>query len=150
MPKFNILKISKRDYLQVNILKGLCPQGSISYVEVKNVNSAGGAGLTKSTVTRVMMKSSSFFCTASFRSETKVTLKTGMWKRPFRQPLPLPLTKNEKTTTDNFFNFCGSVACLLLHFIILRKQKPSFTAITLPTSFELNVLNYSVFLFLRY
>ena len=45
------------------------------------------------------------------------------------QPLPLPhlsislpLTKNEKTTVDNFFNFCGSVACLLLHFIILRRQ----------------------------
>ena len=60
-------------------------------------------------------------------------------------PLPLPLTKNEKTTVDNFFNFCGSVACLLLHFIILRKQKPSFIAITLPTSLELIVLNYSVF-----
>ena len=46
------------------------------------------------------------------------------------QPLPLPLTKNEKTTVDIFFNFCGSVAYLLLHFIILRKQKPSFIAIT--------------------
>ena len=65
-------------------------------------------------------------------------------------PLPLPLTKNEKTTVDNFFNFCGSVACLLLHFIILKKQKPSFIAITLPTSLELIVSNYSVFLFLRY
>ena len=65
-------------------------------------------------------------------------------------PLPLPLTKNKKTTVDNFFNFCGSVACLLLHFIILRGQKPSFIAITLPTSLELIVLNYSVFLFLRY
>ena len=58
--------------------------------------------------------------------------------------LPLPLTKNEKTTVDNFFNFCGSVACLLLFFII------SFIAITLPTSLELIVPNYSVFLFLRY
>ena len=48
-------------------------------------------------------------------------------------PLPLPLTKSEKTTVDNLFNFCGSVACLLLHFIILRRQKPSFIAITLPT-----------------
>ena len=65
-------------------------------------------------------------------------------------PLPLPPTKNEKTTVDNFFNFCWSVACLLLHFIILRKPKPSFTAITLPTSLELIVSNYSVFLFLRY
>ena len=68
-------------------------------------------------------------------------------------PLPhlsLPLTKNEKTTVDNFFNFCGSVACLLLHFIILRKQKPLFVAITLPTSLELIVPNYSVFLLLRY
>ena len=66
------------------------------------------------------------------------------------QPLPLPLTKNEKTTVDDFFNFCGSVACLLLHFIILRRQKPSFIAITLPTSLELIVSNYSVFLFHRY
>ena len=62
-------------------------------------------------------------------------------------PLLLPLTKNEKLTVDNFFSFCESVACLLLHFIILRKQKPSFIAITgtLPTSLELIVLNYSVF-----
>ena len=68
------------------------------------------------------------------------------------QTLPLLLipTKNEKTTVDNFFNFCGFVACLLLHFINLRKQKPSFTAITLPTSLELIVSNYSVFVFLRY
>ena len=63
-------------------------------------------------------------------------------------PLPLPLTKNEKTTFDNFFNFCGSVAFLLLHFIILKKQKPSFIVITLPTSLELIVLNYSVFFFI--
>ena len=65
-------------------------------------------------------------------------------------PLPLPLTKNEKTIVDDFFNFCRSVACLLLHFIILRRQKPSFIAITLPTSLELIVSNYSVFLFHRY
>ena len=65
-------------------------------------------------------------------------------------PLSLPPTKNEKTTVGNFFNFCGSVACLLLHFIILRKQKTSFIAITLPTSLELIVSNYSVFVFLRY
>ena len=50
--------------------------------------------------------------------------------------LPLPLTKYEKTTVDNFFNFCGSVACLFLHFIILRGQKSSFIAITLSTSLE--------------
>ena len=66
------------------------------------------------------------------------------------QPLPLPPTKNEKTTVDNFLNFCGSVVCLLLHFIILRRQKPSFIAITLPTSLKLIVANYSMFLFLRY
>ena len=52
------------------------------------------------------------------------------------QPLPLsllllPLTKNKKTTVDNFFNFCGSVACLLLHFIILREQKPLFSCLSL-------------------
>ena len=38
-------------------------------------------------------------------------------------PLPFPPTKNEKTTIDNFFfNFCGSLACFLLYFIILRRQ----------------------------
>ena len=61
--------------------------------------------------------------------------------------LPLPPTKNEKMIVDNFFNFCGSVACLLLHFIILRGQEPSFIAITLPTSLELTVPNYSVFFY---
>ena len=64
--------------------------------------------------------------------------------------LPLPPTKNEKTTVDNFFNFCGSVACHLLHFIILRGQKPSFIAITLPTLLKLIVPNYSVLLLFRY
>ena len=65
-------------------------------------------------------------------------------------PLPLPPTQNVKTTVHNFFNFCGSVTCLLLHFIILRGQKPSFIAITLPTLLELIVPNYSVFLLFRY
>ena len=65
-------------------------------------------------------------------------------------PLPLPLTKSEKTTVDNFFYFCESVSCLLLHFIILRRQKSSYIAITLPTSLELIVPNYSVFLLFRY
>ena len=49
------------------------------------------------------------------------------------QTLLLPPTKNEKTTVDNFFCFGNFVTCLLLHFIFLRKQKPSFTAITLPS-----------------
>ena len=63
----------------------------------------------------------------------------------------LSSTKNEKTTIDNFFNFCGSVACLL-HFIILREQKPLFiaTCITLSASLELIVPNHSVFLLFRY
>ena len=66
-------------------------------------------------------------------------------------PLPLPLTKNEKTTVDNFFfNCCESVACVLINFIILRRQKPSYIAITLPTSLELIVPKYSVFLLFRY
>ena len=56
--------------------------------------------------------------------------------------------KNEKTTVDNFFKFYGSVACFLLHFIILRRQKSSFIALTHPTSIELIVPSYSVFLFL--
>jgi len=47
-----------------------------------------------------------------------------MWKRLFRQPLPLPLTKNEKTTVDlgstNFamdasYAFSPSLALLMLH-----------------------------------
>ena len=58
--------------------------------------------------------------------------------------------KTKKLPLTIFFNFCGFVACLLLHFIILKKQKPSFTAITLPTSLKLIVLNYSVFVFRRY
>ena len=75
-----------------------------------------------------------------------------MWKRLFCEslPLPLPLTKNEITTVDNFLNFCGSVACLLLDFIILRRQKSPYIAITLPTSLKLIVPNYYEFLFLRY
>ena len=66
------------------------------------------------------------------------------------QPRPIPPTKNVKTTVDNFFNFCGSVACLLLHFIIVRRQKPSFIALTLSTSLELIVPNYFVLLLFRY
>ena len=57
---------------------------------------------------------------------------------------------NKKRPLIIFFNFCESVACLLLHFIILRGQKSLFIAITLPTSLELIVPNYFVFLFLRY
>ena len=56
--------------------------------------------------------------------------------------------KTKKRPLTILFNFCGSVPCLLLHFIILTRQKPSFIATTLPTSLELIVLNYSVFLFL--
>ena len=56
--------------------------------------------------------------------------------------------QTKKRPLTIFFYFCGSVACLLLHFIILRRQKPSFIAITLPTSLELIVSNYSVFFFL--
>ena len=77
------------------------------------------------------------------------TLKSRNVEAVIFQPLPLPLTKNNKTTVDNFFNFCGSVA-FLLHFIILKRQKPSFIAITLPTSLDLIVPNYSMFLFLRH
>ena len=70
----------------------------------------------------------------SLLSTNDIVFGAGMWKRLFRQPLrfphlllPRPLTRNEKTTIDidNFFNFCGSVTCLLLHFIILRGQKLS-------------------------
>ena len=57
--------------------------------------------------------------------------------------------KNEKTTLTIFLNFCRSVACLL-HFIMLKGQKPSSIAITLPTSLEIIVPNYSVFLLFGY
>ena len=68
----------------------------------------------------------------------------------FLRRIAEPINKKRKNDVDNFFNFCGSVACLLL-FIILKRQKPSFVAnITLPTSLELIVSNYSVFLFHRY
>ena len=32
--------------------------------------------------------------------------------------------KKRKRSLTIFFNFCGSVTCLFLHFIILRRQKP--------------------------
>ena len=64
-------------------------------------------------------------------------------------PLPLPPAKSEKTTVDNFINFCGTVACLL-HFIIFRGQKSSFIAITLATLLKLIIPNYSAFLLFRY
>ena len=94
----------------------------------------------------------------------KEELKPGMWKRLFFKRFRFHTyrfrfhfhrfrfhqQKTKKRPLTIFFNFCGSVACLLLHFIILRKPKPSFIAITLPTSLKLIVSNYSVFLFLRY
>ena len=46
---------------------------------------------------------------------------------------------NKKRQNDRrqiFLNFCGSIACLLLHFIILRRQKPLFIAITLCTLYN--------------
>ena len=92
---------------------------------------------------------------------SKFALKAGMWKRLFfkrfrfrfhtyRFRFRFHQQKTKKRPLTIFFNFCGFVACLLLHFIILRKPKPSFIAITLPTSLKLIVSNYSVFLFLRY
>ena len=87
-------------------------------------------------------------------------LKPGMWKRLFFKRFRFHTyrfrfhrfhqQKTKKRPLIIFFNFCGSVACLLLHFIILRKQKPSFIVITLSTLLELIVSNYSVFVFLRY
>ena len=81
-------------------------------------------------------------------------LVPGMWKRlffdRFRFRFRFYQQKTIKRPLTIFLNFCGSVACLLLHFIILRGQKPSFIAITLPTSLELIVPNYSVFLLFRY
>ena len=63
----------------------------------------------------------------TFILKTKNIIRTRDVKVVIFQPLPhlslsLPPTKNEKTTVDNFFNFCESVTCLLLHFIILRGQ----------------------------
>ena len=56
--------------------------------------------------------------------------------------------KTKKRPLTFFKNFCGSVACLLLHFIILRKQKSLLIAITLPTSLQLILPKYSAFFFL--
>ena len=73
-----------------------------------------------------------------------VNILPGMWKRLFRQPLPL--TKNEKRTVDNFFNFlwvCG-LPSSTLHRFEDTKTHP-YIAITLPTSLELIFPNYSVF-----
>ena len=95
---------------------------------------------------------------------THFNLESGMWKRLFFKRFRFRFhtyrfrfhrfrfhqQQTKKRPLTIFFNFCGSVACLLLHFIILRKPKPSFIAITLPTSLKLIVSNYSVFLFLRY
>ena len=66
----------------------------------------------------------------------------------FRPPsIPLPPTKSEKTTVDNFLNFCGSsLPSTVYHF----EGKNPFIAITLFTSLELIVPNYSVFLLFRY
>ena len=44
-----------------------------------------------------------------------------MWKRLFFNCFPLPLTKNEKTHVDNFFNFCWSVPAFYT-FIIVRDR----------------------------
>ena len=80
----------------------------------------------------------------------RAALYSGMWKRLFLKRFRFHQQKTKKRPLTIFSNFCGSVACLLLHFIILRTQKPSFIATTLPTSLELIILNYSVLLFLRY
>ena len=101
------------------------------------------------------LRSPSLFCVKLFLS----LFSPGMWKRLFFKRFRFHTycfrfrfhqQKTKKRPLTIFFNFCGSVACLLLHFIILRKQKPSFIAITLPTSLKLIVSNYSVFVFLRY
>ena len=55
-------------------------------------------------------------------------------------PIASTNKKRENDRLQFFFYFCGSVPCLL-HFIILRRQRPSFIAITLPTSLELIVPN---------
>ena len=66
----------------------------------------------------------------------------GMWKRLFFRRFRFHTyrfrfhrfrfhqQKTKKRPFTIFFNFCGPVACLLLHFIILRRQKPSFIAIS--------------------
>ena len=104
------------------------------------------------------LKSLQHFLNNLFRSEKKIMsmlLAAGMWKwlffKRFRfrfhtyrfrfrfHRFSFHQQKTKKQSLTIFFNFCGFVACLLLHFIILRKRKPSFTAITLPTSLELIV-----------
>ena len=129
------------------------------------------ANFSRYTLTRLIVKVHSShilpICLTTEKSKTcyvttcKIVFKPGMWKRLFfkrfrfrfhtyRFRFRFHQQKMKKRPLTISFNFCGSVACLLLHFIILRKQKPSFIAITLPTSLKLIVSNYSVFLFLRY
>ena len=60
-----------------------------------------------------------------------------MWKRLFFKRFRFHQRKTKKRPLTISFNFCGSLACFLLHFIILRRQKPSFIAITLPTRLSL-------------
>ena len=86
---------------------------------------------------------------SSVATSTTTNHKPGMWKRLFFNSFRFHIyrfrfhrfrfhqQKTKKRPLTIFFYFCGSVACLLLHFIILRRQKPSFIAITLPTSLEL-------------
>ena len=104
--------------------------------------------------------------TGAMLPKEAMLLRAGMWKRLFFKRFRFRFhtyrfrfrfhrfrfhqQKTKKRPFTIFFNFCGSVSCLLLHFIILRKPKLSFIAITLPTSLKLIVSNYSVFLFLRY
>ena len=55
-------------------------------------------------------------------------------------PLPhlsLPLIKHEKATVDNFLNFCGSVACLFLHFIFEEPKTYPYFALILSTLHKL-------------
>ena len=85
-----------------------------------------------------------------YSNPVKHGCQSGMWKRLFFKRFRFHQQKTRKIPLTIFFNFCGFVACLLLRFIILRKQKPLFTAITLPTSLEHIVSNYFEFVFLRY
>ena len=83
---------------------------------------------------------------------TSVTSISLVKLRDMEAAISSTASTNEKreNARGQLFYFCGPVACLLLHFIILRGQKSPYIAITLPTSLKLIVPNYFVFLFLIY
>ena len=62
---------------------------------------------------------------------------------------PYPLTKTKKQALTIFFNFCGSVACLLLHFIIWRGKNLHLLLLHYPLCLSLLFRTTLCFLYLN-